>query len=104
MVAIQDTSFETVRDSIVQKLDSSIDNILTEIRQWEATLHFKDHALNTSGDLPLALVPLVVQSSLLLVVCCQAKQALAILLLKSGQFQSSWIHGELSLDPHFSSF
>jgi hypothetical protein len=50
LVAIQDDAFETVRDSIVQKPTSSIDDILTEIREREATLNLKDHAANVNGD------------------------------------------------------
>ena len=50
LVAIQDDAFETIRDSIVQKPTSTIDDILTEIREREATLNLKDHASNTSGD------------------------------------------------------
>jgi hypothetical protein len=50
LVAIQDDAFETIRDSIVQRPTSTIDEILTEIREREATLNLKDHASNTSGD------------------------------------------------------
>jgi hypothetical protein len=51
LVAIQDDAFETIRDSIVQKPKSTIDDILTEIREREATLNLKDHhASNTNGD------------------------------------------------------
>jgi hypothetical protein len=52
LVAIQDDSFETIRDSIVQKPKSTINDILTEIREREATLNLKDHHASTTkhGD------------------------------------------------------
>jgi hypothetical protein len=50
LVAIQDDSFETVRDSIVQKPNNSVEAILTEIRERETSLTIKDQAANVGGD------------------------------------------------------
>ena len=50
LVAIQDDDFELVRDSIVQKPDSSVSAILTEIRERETSLMIKDRAARLSGD------------------------------------------------------
>ncbi|KAI2499912.1 hypothetical protein MHU86_14582 [Fragilaria crotonensis] len=50
LVAIQDDDFEIVRDSIVQKPNSSLDQILTEIRERDTSLMMKDQASNVAGD------------------------------------------------------
>ena len=50
LVAIQDDDFELVRDSIVHKPDSSVESILTELRERETSLMMKDQASNLSGD------------------------------------------------------
>ena len=50
LVAIQDDDFEMVRDSIVHKPDSSVNSILTEIRERETSLMMKDQASNMNGD------------------------------------------------------
>jgi hypothetical protein len=50
LVAIQDDDFEMVRDSIVHKSDSSVDNILTEICERETSLMMKDQASGIIGD------------------------------------------------------
>ena len=50
MVAIQDDDFEMVRDSIVHKPESSVDMILTKIREREKSLMMKDQASNIGGD------------------------------------------------------
>ncbi|KAI2508498.1 hypothetical protein MHU86_5897 [Fragilaria crotonensis] len=50
LVAIQDDDFELVRDSIVHKPDSSVESILTEIRERETSLMMKDRAANPGGD------------------------------------------------------
>ncbi len=50
LVAIQDDDFDMVRDSIVHKPDSTVDSILTELRERETSLMMKDQASNLSGD------------------------------------------------------
>jgi hypothetical protein len=51
LVAIQDDSFETVRDAaIVQKPQTSVESILTDIRDRELSLNIKDQASGVSGD------------------------------------------------------
>ena len=50
LVAIQDDSFEMVRDTIVHKPDLSIDSILTELRERETSLMMKDQASTIGGD------------------------------------------------------
>ena len=50
IVAIQDNDFEMVRDSIVHKPDSTVDHILTEIRERETSLMMKDHVSGMRGD------------------------------------------------------
>ena len=50
LVAIQDDDFEAVRDSIVSKPDSTVDTILTEIRERETSLMMKDNASHLGGD------------------------------------------------------
>jgi hypothetical protein len=50
LVAIQDDAFEMVRDSIVHKPGTSVETILTEIRERETSLYMKDQASSISGD------------------------------------------------------
>jgi hypothetical protein len=50
LVSIQDNEFEMVRDSIVHKPTSTVDMILTEIRERETSLMLKDQASNVGGD------------------------------------------------------
>ena len=50
LVSIQDDDFDTVRDSIVHKPNSSVETILTEIRERETSLMMKDQASNVGGD------------------------------------------------------
>ena len=50
LVAIQDDSFETVRDSIVQNPTKGVPAILTEIRERETSLSIKDQVSNLGGD------------------------------------------------------
>lgn len=50
LVSIQDDDFEMVRDTIVHRPQSSVEMILTEIRERETSLMMKDRASNLSGD------------------------------------------------------
>ncbi|KAI2510963.1 hypothetical protein MHU86_3435 [Fragilaria crotonensis] len=50
LVAIQDDDFDMVRDSIVHKPDSTVESILTELRERETSLMMKDQASKLSGD------------------------------------------------------
>lgn len=50
IVAIQDDDFDMVRDSIVHKPDSTVESILTELRERETSLMMKDQASKLSGD------------------------------------------------------
>ena len=44
LLLVADDDFELVRDSIVQKPDSSVESILTELREREKSLMMKDQA------------------------------------------------------------
>lgn len=50
LVAIQDDELEIVRDTIIHKPDSSIESILTEIRERGMSLMMKDQASKVTGD------------------------------------------------------
>ena len=50
LVAIQDDDFDLVRDAIIRKPESDVEDILTDIREREASLVIKDHATNVTGD------------------------------------------------------
>jgi hypothetical protein len=51
LVAIQDDDFDNVRDAIVQKPDSSVETVLTEIRERDTALMLlKNQGSHVSGD------------------------------------------------------
>ena len=62
LVSIQDDDFDMVRDSIVQKTDSSVDAILNDIRERTTSLKMKDQA-SKDGDQTTSRYSRLVQTS-----------------------------------------
>ena len=52
LVAIQDDSYDSIRDTIVEKPTRNIDELLTDIRQKDTSLQIKDGARDISGEHP----------------------------------------------------
>ena len=50
LVAIQDDSYDSIRDTIVEKPKRNIDELLTDIRQKDTSLQIKDGARDISGE------------------------------------------------------
>ena len=50
LVAIQDDSYDSIRDTIVEKPTRNIDQLLTDIRQKDTSLQIKDGARDISGE------------------------------------------------------
>ena len=50
LVAIQDESFESIRNNILEKLNRSVDELLGDIREKDTSLQMKDGVRSLQGD------------------------------------------------------
>ena len=50
LVAIQDESFESIRDNILEKTNRSVDDLLGDIREKDTSLQMKDGIRSLQGD------------------------------------------------------